>query len=152
VRSLRGGVDGVGETGPAAGHLVDLRAHQAHPEDVHPLSLGVLLSHVYLGVEVEQRPGHRRRRAVLARLGFGDESLLARLLRQERLSDGVVHLVDTAVEQILAFEVDVRTVALREPFGVGYRRRPSRVLLEHVEELRAELGRLDHVLERLGQS
>ncbi len=149
---LEGGVDGVGEPLTPAGDLVDLGAHQAHPEDVHLLALDVFLAHVDLRVEIEQRARHRRRGAVLARAGLGDEALLAGLLRKHRLADGVVDLVGTAVQQVLPLEVDVRTPPLGEVGGVGQRRWPAGVLSERLPEFGLEAVAQRDPLEGLGQS
>jgi hypothetical protein len=47
--------------------------------------------------------------AVLAGAGLGDDPRLAHVLGEQRLADGVVHLVRAGVVQVLALEEDART-------------------------------------------
>ena len=55
----------------------DRRAEQLHPKDVERLALGVDLAHEHGALEPEQRGGRRRRDAVLAGAGLGDQAALA---------------------------------------------------------------------------
>ena len=55
----------------------DLGAEQVHPLDVGPLAGHVLGAHVDDAVEAELRAHGRRRDAVLARAGLGDDPLLS---------------------------------------------------------------------------
>ncbi len=53
--------------------------------------------------------------AVLAGAGFRDDALLAEFLAHERLAEGVVDLVRPRVVQVLALEVNLSAVVLRQP-------------------------------------
>ena len=66
--------DGVFQGAAAVGDGDDLRAQQAHAEDVEALAAHVLFAHVDGAVETEQRADGGRRDAVLARAGFGDDA------------------------------------------------------------------------------
>jgi hypothetical protein len=73
---------------------------------------------------------------VLAGTGLGDHALLAHALGEQRLADGVVHLVRAGVVEVFALEVDLRTAQLFRPaLGMVDRARPSDVMLEVVLEL-----------------
>ena len=80
----------------------------SHAEDVQRLPLHVLGAHVDVAVEPEQRAGRRRRDAVLAGAGLGDDAPLAHALREQRLTERVVDLVRAGVRQVLALEEDPR--------------------------------------------
>ena len=83
-----------------------LRAEQLHAEDVRLLPLDVDRAHVDDAVEAEQRAGRRRRDAMLARAGLGDDARLAHAPRQQDLAEHIVDLVRAGVVQLLALEVD----------------------------------------------
>ena len=105
----------------------DRRAEQLHPEDVQRLPLHVLGAHVDVAVEPEQRADRRRRDAVLAGAGLGDDAPLAHALREERLPERVVDLVRAGVREVLALEEDARAAErLAEPPRLVERRRPAR--------------------------
>jgi hypothetical protein len=87
-------------------------AEQAHAVDVEPLASHVLGAHVDHTLEPQQRCRGRRRHAVLAGAGFGDDAALAHLLREQTLAEGVVDLVSTRVEQIFPLEEDPRPAEL----------------------------------------
>ena len=69
-----GFADGVFERAAAVGHAHDLRAQQAHAEDVEALAAHVLLAHVDDALEAEQRADRGGGDAVLAGAGFGDDA------------------------------------------------------------------------------
>ena len=132
-------VGGVLERAGAARHRDDLGAEQAHAGDVERLPAGVLLAHVDGAVEAEQRAGGRRRDAVLAGAGLGDDALLAHLLGEQRLAEHVVDLVAAGVGEVLALEQDARAAGvLGQPAGVGERRRAAGVRREQPVELGEE--------------
>ena len=85
-----------------------LGAEQAHAEDVQRLPLHVLGAHVDVALEAEQRAGGRRRDAVLAGAGLGDDPPLAHARGEQRLAERVVDLVRAGVRQVLALEEDAR--------------------------------------------
>jgi hypothetical protein len=73
---------------------------------------------------------------VLTRARLGDDALLAHLLSEKRLADGVVDLVRAGVVQILALEVDVRgAVVLGEALSEIQGVRAPDVVLQDGREL-----------------
>ena len=76
----------------------------------------------------------RRRDAVLAGAGLGDDPLLAETPGNRRLAERVVDLVRAGVQQILPFQVDA--LVRGEAACAGERRRAPRV----AGEQRVELG------------
>ena len=76
-------VDRVLERARAARHGVHLGAEQLHAEDVQRLAPHVLLAHVDLALEPQQRAGGGGRRPVLARTGLRDHARLAHVLGEQ---------------------------------------------------------------------
>ncbi len=107
----------------------------SHPEDVRPLAVDVGAAHEHLAVDVEVRGGHRGCGAVLSRARLGDDTLFAHVLRQQHLSERVVQFVRAAVEQVLAFQVDVAVVPLAQRVGALERRRSAAEIAEVAAEL-----------------
>mmetsp|Transcript_53020 Transcript_53020/g.148809 ORF Transcript_53020/g.148809 Transcript_53020/m.148809 type:complete len:565 (+) Transcript_53020:627-2321(+) len=103
---------------PVAHRLVDrvlqglraaLRRHHLgtehlHPEDVQRLALHVNRAHVDDALQAHQRAGRRSGDAVLPGTGLSDDATLPKLLREQRLAQGVVDLVSARVRQLLALE------------------------------------------------
>ena len=113
-------VDRVLERARAGGHRDDLGAEQPHPGDVERLAAGVLLAHVDGAGQPHERRGGRRRDAVLAGAGLGDDPGLADPLGQQRLAEHVVDLVRAGVVEVLALEQDPGAAGvLGEPFGTS---------------------------------
>ena len=86
----------------------DLGPHQPHAEHVQLLAAHVLRAHVHDAFQPETGTNRRRRNAVLAGPGFGDDPALAHPPRQEGLADGVVDLVGARVVEVLPLEIDRR--------------------------------------------
>jgi hypothetical protein len=79
--------------------------------------------------------------AVLASAGLGDDALFAETLGEQDLAEGVVDLVSTGVQQILALEVDFGPAELFGPaFGEIERRGTTDVFVEQAVELFLEGG------------
>jgi hypothetical protein len=77
---------------------------------------------------------------VHAGAGLGDDAGLLHAAREQRLPDGVVHLVRAGVVQVLALEVDLRAAAaLGKALGVIDRTGSPNVVLELVAKLGLEL-------------
>ena len=110
-----------------------LGAEQAHPLDVRRLAPHVLAAHVDDALEPEARADGRRRDAVLAGAGLGDDPLLAEPLRDHRLAERVVQLVRAGVQQVLALQVDA--LVGREALGARERRRAARVVRQQLVQL-----------------
>ena len=108
-------VDGVLQGGRPRRHLADLGAERAHPQHVRRLAADVLSTHVHDAFEVEERAGGRRRDAVLACPGLGDDPSLAEAAGQERLAEGVVDLVGTGVVESSRLRYRRRRPASRPP-------------------------------------
>ena len=103
----------------------DLCSHQLHAVDVHLLPLDVHLAHVDLGLKAQIGSHDGRGHAVLAGARLGDEPGLAHLLGHQRLAQGVVELVRSAVHQVLSLQVDLAAQLLAEVSGIVEGRRPS---------------------------
>ena len=85
----------------------DRRAHQVHPLDVGRLAAHVLGAHEDDALEPEARAGGRRRDAVLAGSGLGDDPRLAEAPGEHDLPERVVDLVRAGVVEVLALEVEL---------------------------------------------
>src|SRR5580693_3284614 len=74
--------------------------------------------------------------AVLARSGFGDDARFPHFHREQTLTNRVVDLMRTGVQQIFALEIDARAAKLlREARSELQRRRASREILEEILKL-----------------
>src|SRR6185295_4956886 len=93
--------------------------HKPHAENVEALAEHVLFAHVDHAFESEQRAHRGGRDAVLTRARLGDDALLAHAAGEQRLTQTVVDLVRSGVEQVLALEVNSRAAeGFAEPAGV----------------------------------
>ena len=155
-------VDRVLERAAAGVHAANLRAEQAHAEDVQRLAIHVLGAHEDVALEAEQRARRGRRDAVLPRARLGDDAALAHADGEQRLPERVVDLVRACVREVLALEEDPRAAERGgQPRRFVDRRRPPDVVLQQTIELGVEgfivahgevraLELLDRVDERLG--
>ena len=131
-----GFADGVLQRPAAAGDAHHFRAQQPHAEDIQALPPHVLFAHVDDAFQAEQRADRRRRHAVLAGAGFGDDALLAHAPREQRLAQAVVDLVRAGVQQVLALDVDLRAaVHFAQALGVVERRRAAGVIGQQIFQL-----------------
>src|SRR2546426_6843023 len=89
-------------------YRVNSRTQHLHPIDVELLPLHVLLSHVDLCSKSKGGACHRRGHSVLACSRLRNDSRLSHPFREQCLAQGVVDLVRSAVEEVLAFEIDFR--------------------------------------------
>ena len=117
---------------------LDRRAEEAHPLDVGRLPAHVLRAHVDDALEPEAGAGGRRRDAVLAGAGLGDDAALAEPPREHDLAERVVDLVRARVVQVLALEVEA--LARREARGERDRGGAPDVRAAELVELRREGG------------
>ncbi len=115
-----------------------LGAQQPHPLDVRLLAANVLAAHVDDALQAEQRAGRRRRHAVLAGAGLGDDPRLAHPPGEQRLADRVVDLVGARVGEVLALQVDPAVRLLGEALGKVERRRPADEVAVQERELLLE--------------
>src|SRR4029077_19895872 len=95
-------------------------------------------THIDDAFQPEARAQRRRRHAVHAGAGLGDDALLAHAPRQQNLAEHIVDLVGAGVIELLALEIDFRAAArkaggrlsamLGEPLGEIERRRPADIM------------------------
>jgi hypothetical protein len=130
--------DGLLERARARVDRHDRRAEHAHPLHVGLLAADVLGAHVDDALQAEQRARRRRRDAVLAGAGLGDDPLLAHPLGEQRLAERVVDLVRAGVQEVLALEPHLAPGRLAEPLGEVQRRRPADVVAQEPVELALE--------------
>ncbi len=124
-------VERVLERGRAAAHRHHRGAQQLHPVDVDLLPLDVGGAHVDHALQAQARGHGGAGHAMLAGTGLGDDAGLAHARGQQRLADGVVHLVRTGVVEILALEQDLRAADVAaQAFGVVNRAGPADVVLQ----------------------
>ena len=136
-----------------------LRAEELHAIDVLHLARDVLHAHVDDALHAVARGDGRRGHTVHSRAGLGDDARLAHALGEQRLADGVVHLVRAGVIQVFALDVDLRAAdRFGEALRVVDRARAAHVVLELPRELLLELGilavfrvRSRELVERLAQ-
>ena len=95
------------------GDCVDRRAQHLHALNVGRLSIDVNRAHVHVTRHPEERGDSRRRDAMHPRASLCDEPPLAHAPREQRLSDGVVHLVCAGVVEVLALQGYRRAAELR---------------------------------------
>ena len=104
----RGGA-GILERARAGRDRDDLRAEQAHAVHVERLTLGILHAHEHHALHAHESGSGRGRNTVLTGAGLCDQTGLAHLFRQQRLTEHVVDLMGARVVQILTLEVDLCT-------------------------------------------
>ena len=89
---------------------------------------------------------------MLARAGLGDHAALAHVAREQRLADGVVHLVRAGVIQVLALQIDPRPAPVGgKPLRGIERARPSHVEPQVLGELFLEFRIVAQAFVRLAQ-
>ena len=116
-----------------------LRAQQPHAQHVQLLARHVHIAHVDHALQAQQRAHRRRRHAMLACAGLGNNALLAHALRQQSLAQRVVDLVRAGVQQVFALQVDLRAAQLfGQPLGKVERRRPPGKVLQQTRKLGLE--------------
>ena len=146
-------VHGVLEGGAARLDGHDLGAEQLHAGHVEGLTVGVDPAHVDAALETHEGGDRRRRHAVLAGSGLGDDAPLPHAPGQQALSEHVVDLVAAGVVEVLALEQDAgpAAVALAEVAGLADRGGTARVVDLQIGELGGEPGVVLRGLEGLGQ-
>ena len=98
----------------AGGDRLELGAEEPHAEDVRLLPLDVGRAHVDDAGKAEARRHRRRRDAVLAGAGLGDDAGLAHAAGEQDLAEAVVDLVRAGVVELVALEVDLGAAPLPE--------------------------------------
>ena len=120
---------------------MDLRAQHFHALDVRGLALHVDRAHVNLARHAEERGNRGRGDAMHPRAGLGDQALLAHAAREQRLPDGVVHLVRTRVVQVFALEENLRAAqAFAQAPRMRQRRFPPDIVVQELHEFPLERG------------
>ena len=105
---------------------------------VERLPLDVGGTHVHGALQSEQRAGCGGRDPVLTRTGLGDHLGLAHPPGQQRLTDRVVDLVGAGVGEVLTFQPEIETEALRQSLGPEHRRGAAHEIAEEGIELGLE--------------
>ena len=122
-------------------HADHLGTEQAHAVDVRLLPRHVDGPHVDHALEPEAGRHRGGRDAVLAGAGLGDDPGLAHPLGEQRLADGVVHLVRAGVVEVLPLEPDLAAAVLpAEPLREVEGRGAADVVREVLVQLRQEVG------------
>ena len=88
-------------------------AHQSHPKHIQRLPLHIDGSHIHDAFEAKLRAHGRSRHPVLTGTGFRNDPLFPHAQREHGLTQGVVDLVRTRVQQILALEINLGAPAVR---------------------------------------
>ena len=129
------------QRGLAGGHRDDLRAKKAHARDIERLPFHIDRAHIDDALQTGAS-GHRSRGdAVLARAGLGDDAGLAHALSEEDLAERIIDLVRAGVQQVFAFEVDLRAAELAgQPLGKIKWRGAAGIMVQQRGELRLEAG------------
>ena len=123
------------------GDGADFGTHQAHPGDVEGLALHVHLAHVNDAFHAEAGADGGGGDAMLAGSGFRDDAFFPESFGEQDLAERVVDLVGTGVEQVLAFQVNLRAAEQFGPaFGEVERSRAADVVVKQVIEFRLECG------------
>src|SRR2546422_2713065 len=104
---------------------MDLGPEHFHPVDVEPLSLHVFAAHVDLSVQTESCAGNRSGDPVLSCSGLGYDPALAHFLCEQSLSESIVDLVGSTMQQILSFQVNLSTLRMTTQIGSEIQRRRS---------------------------
>ena len=114
----------------ALGDRMHRRAEHLHALYVRRLPFNVYRAHVDVARHPEKRGDSSRGDAMHSCASLRYEALLAHALRQERLADGVVHLVRAGVVEVLPLQNYRRAAeAFRKPTADGQGRFPADVVL-----------------------
>ena len=99
-------------------HRDDRRAKQLHTVDIRRLSLNIFSAHVDEAFKTEARGDCSASNTVLAGASLGNYARLAHSLREECLTDSVIHLVCAGVVEVFTLEVNACATCRRcEPLG-----------------------------------
>ena len=129
------------ERGLAGGDGADFRTHQPHAGDVERLPFHIHLAHVNDAFHPEAGAHRGGGDAVLAGSRFRDDAGFSEPFRQKDLAEGVVDLVGTGVEQVLALQVDFRAAEFfRPPLREIQRGGATDIIFQEIIELRLERG------------
>ncbi len=132
-------IDRVLQRARPAFHRPHLRAEELHAIDVRCLPGDVFRAHVHDALEPELRADRRRRHAMLAGAGLGDDPPFPQSLGEERLAERVVDLVRARVGEVLTLEQDLRPTDVRaQPLGAGARGGASSEAPLHLVQLAPE--------------
>ena len=114
---------------------VHFGTQQLHAVHVQLLTLNVGRTHEDLAFQTKTGRYGGRCHAVLTSTGFSNDFLFAHKLGQQRLTNGVVHLVGTGVVQVFTLQEDARaTTVVAQTLGIVQRRRTADVVCQVVVE------------------
>ena len=130
----------------------DLSLKELHPEYVQRLSFDILAAHVDDAFQTKHGASGGGSDAVLSSPGLGDDPLLAHMLSQQRLAQGVIDLVGSCVCQVFTFQVDLGPAAdagqvLREVQSGGTPGVAVEQMAQALLEFRVGLGRLVRIVQ-----
>ena len=113
-------------------------AQETHALDIGRLACGVQGTHVDHALQAQESRGRGAGHPVLSGSGLRQDALLAHAARQQTLPQGVVELVRTGVQQVLALEPQVHAPGLGESTRVIGGRGSTGVGLEQAREFGVE--------------
>ena len=120
-------------------HRHDFGAEHVHAEDIGLLPLDIDGAHIDDAFEAEARAGGRRRNAMLAGAGFGDDAVLAHAPREQDLAEHIVDLVRAGVVQLFALEIDLGAAEMfGQPLGEIERARPADIMGQQILQFGVE--------------
>src|ERR1700720_2383243 len=90
----------------------DLRAEEFHACNVERLTFHVDLTHVDYAFAAEACRHRGGGDAMLSRASFGDDAALAHSPSEQNLTERVVNLMCAGMQQILAFQVNLRATEI----------------------------------------
>ena len=103
---------------PVAGlHRTNLSTQHLHSFHIDMLAFYIQCSLIHHTRHVHQCTDGSCCHAMLSCTGFSNDTLLAHLLCQQNLSDGVVNLMGTSMVQVFSFQVELTTIALAHSAG-----------------------------------
>ena len=134
-------IHGFLEGGLSGGDGTDFGTHEPHAGHVQCLSLHVHLAHVNDALHAEPGADGGGGNAVLAGTSFCDDAFFTKAAGENDLTERVVDLVGSGVEQVFTFQIDFRAAEL---FGPAFCEiewgRAAGVVSEEVIEFGVERG------------
>ena len=114
-----------------------------HALDIDVLTLDIKCAHIDIALHTHECTGGSGGYTMLACTCLGDDAVLTHLLRQQDLPEGIIDLVRPRVIEVLALEVDLRTISLAESARVVEGAGTSYIVTQQRVELLLEVLALD---------
>jgi hypothetical protein len=105
-------VDCVFQSARAGVDFADLGPKKLHTKNIELLAAHVFRAHVDDAIESKKGADSSGSDTVLARTCFGHYALLVHAAGEQYLADRVVYFVRASVEEVFAFEIDLRAAAV----------------------------------------